>query len=158
MTIIDYISIILVIYFAINGFKKGFVHEVLSLLSLIGAIYLANLYYLPISNSIKIYFFKQVALTDEIIMIISNTVAYVLIILGVLILFKFLFIPAIRMVFRLILTKTIDSILGIIFGFMKGVVISAILLNLLFLIKPGTHSLLYQKYFKYISLENLQTK
>lgn len=147
MTTFDYISLLLVVYFAVTGFKRGFIYEFLSLLSVVLAIYLGEMYYVSFAAVLKPVLLQHISLSVNTLKFAANTISYVIIITVTLLIFRFLITPLAGFIFKSIVTKGLDSILGIAFGFLKGVALVYVLLSILLMIKPNYHSYFYTKYY-----------
>jgi len=125
MQVIDIILGVFLLFFLINGFRKGLIKSVLNVFGLIVIIILLVKFSIPLKNMLIV----EIGLQE----ILATIVSYVLIVLVV-----SLFIRLISYLLKKILSMLnlgfADKILGMIFGFLNGVLIIAILLLVIDLI------------------------
>lgn len=122
MIISEIILVVLIISLTIQGFKDGFVMGLLSLLSLIMAMQIAVLYAHKLAESIQQYLAFVDILTLEMITLISIFLLAASLFGLIIHLFKLVnYIP---------LIGTLNKFLGLITGFLKGLIFSSLLILL----------------------------
>lgn len=122
MHILDIIIGIFLLAFVINGLRKGFIKSVLGLLGLIVIIILI----VKIGNPLKIILIKELGINE----ILAVALSYILIIFFITIIIKLIG-WILSQVMNILNAGCLDRILGMIFGFLNGVLIVAIILILL---------------------------
>jgi len=110
MNIVDIIVVVIILVFIIRGYLKGFVNEVFSLLIIAGSLVASFLLYRPLSNITSNF------LNSKELSIFLSFIAVFVLTAIFLILVRNLFISLLE---NLNLTD-IDSLLGLVIGFIKG--------------------------------------
>jgi membrane protein required for colicin V production len=105
-------------FFLVRGFFKGFVREIFSLIGFLGGFYGACTYYLETAKFLSKWISPVAYL---------NIVSFVLIFLGVFILISLLG-AAIKFLLDIVFLGWIDRVLGVLTGFIKGILIVSVLL------------------------------
>lgn len=118
MNFLDIILICIVAIFAIRGVYRGLIQEVMSLIAIVLAIFLASEYQHLLTPHLEIYFESSVTI---------NALAYVIIFFGVLIVF-WLLARLIRTFLDIVLLGWMDRIAGCLFGIAEGVLVGLILI------------------------------
>jgi len=118
LNILDVIFLMIVVFSVLFGIIKGFVRELFSLAFFILAVVLSFLYYFEVGNSFLGYIKKR----D-----IANFVGFLIIFVVVLIIGA-LVTYFMKKIFVVGPLKSIDRILGGVFGLIRGILVSAILL------------------------------
>jgi len=118
MNFLDIILICLLGVFALRGFFRGLVQEVISLSAIILAIYLASTFNHLLIPHLELHIENQIT---------ASALAYVVIFFGTLIV-SWLIAKAIRAVLNITLLGWIDRITGAIFGVAEGVLIGLIII------------------------------
>lgn len=159
MSIIDYIAIILIIYFVIVGYRHGFVYELVSLAGLVAAIYIAANYYYRVSPHILPLVRNHLNLDTHTALVLANIASYFALVAAVMLVFTFILIPLLKKAFRVVLSTGFDKLMGIVFGFFKGAAVVIILFNIVYLFAPNFNSYFLKKYGNIIFIKkstNLQ--
>jgi membrane protein required for colicin V production len=117
MNILDIVFLIVIILSVVFGILKGFIRELFSLAFFIIAVVLSFLFYFEAGN----LFLKQIKNRN-----IANFAGFILIFVSILIIGS-LVTFVIKKLFVIGPLKSIDRILGGVFGLLRGVLISAIL-------------------------------
>lgn len=146
MSIIDYIAIFLIIYFVIVGYRHGFVYELLSLAGLIAALYIAANYYYRVAPSILPFIRNHLNSDTHTALVLANIASYFALVTAVILVFIFILIPLLKKAFRVALSTGFDKLMGIMFGFFKGVAVVIILFNIVYLFTPNFNSYFLKKY------------
>lgn len=126
MNFLDIVLICIVAIFAIRGFFRGLVQEVLSLLAVVLAIFLASNYQHLLIPHLELYISSELTV---------GALAYVIIFFGTIMVF-WLLAKAIRSMLEISLLGWVDRITGGIFGSIEGVLIGLILLMFLHSFAP----------------------
>ncbi len=121
MNFLDIILICIVVIFLVRGFFRGLVQEILSLVAIVLAIFLASNYQHLIVPHLELYISSEITV---------GALSYVLIFLGTITLF-WLLAKFIRSVLDIVLLGWVDRVAGGVFGFLEGILIS--LIGLMFL-------------------------
>ena len=121
MNIVDIIVIIVILVFTIRGYLKGFVNEVFSIVIIFGSLVTAFILYRPVSGAITDFIEN-----NDLRMFLSFTGVFVITALFLIIMRNFI----IGLLDNLNLTD-IDSLLGMLTGFLKGGFICMFLLMFL---------------------------
>jgi membrane protein required for colicin V production len=121
MNFLDIILICIVALFVLRGFFRGLVQEVLSLIAVVLAIYLASRFDDALAPHIKMYISSDITV---------SALSYSLIFIGTLVV-VWLVTKLIRSVLEISLLGWIDRTLGGVFGLLEGVLIC--LVGLMFL-------------------------
>ncbi|MCF7793704.1 MAG: CvpA family protein [Candidatus Cloacimonetes bacterium] len=122
MHLLDIIIGIFVLAFVFNGLRKGFIKSVLGLLGLIVIIILI----IKIGNPVKIMLIRELGINE----ILAVALAYILIIFFITIVVKIIG-WMLSKIMNILNAGCLDRILGMVFGFLNGVLIIAIVLILL---------------------------
>jgi membrane protein required for colicin V production len=120
MNTIDIIILIPLIYFAYKGFVNGLIYEVASILALVAGVYLS----MNFSYITQDYIQKDLNFQSEYISIISFVITFILVVLCVHIVAKFM-----TKIIKLVALGPFNNIGGAIFGAFKIFVIIAVLLS-----------------------------
>ena len=119
MNYIDFILIVIIIWGAFNGFKKGLINELASIISLVLAIFFANNYYLFLNKKLYNLFESE----SDFISILSVIIIFFLTILIVKIIAKFL-----TKIIKFVFLGLVNKIIGSLFGILKSFLVLAILI------------------------------
>ena len=117
LNILDFIFLIIVFLSVLLGVLKGFVRELFSLAFFIIGVILAFLFY----NDVGDLFFKQMKNRD-----VANFIGFIIVFTLVLVIGSIVTF-AVKKAFVVEPLKSIDRILGGVFGLLRGILISAIL-------------------------------
>ncbi len=121
MNLLDLFILLPICYFAYKGFVSGFIKEVLGIVGIIAAVFIAFQYMKPVSNIISPLFDSP----DN-----ATIVAGIFLFISVIIITQ-LFAYASKRFLELLNINFINRLAGLIFGFLKsGIVVSAMLLLL----------------------------
>lgn len=118
MNFLDIILICIVAIFAIRGIYRGLIQEVMSLIAIVFAIFLASEYQHLLTPHLEIYFENSVTI---------NALAYVIIFFGTLIVF-WLLAKLIKTFLDIALLGWMDRVAGCLFGAAEGVLVGLILI------------------------------
>lgn len=118
MNFLDIILICIVAVFALRGFFRGLVQEVISLVAILLAIYLASSFRHLLIPHLELYIETQVTV---------SALSYAIIFFGTLIV-CWLIAKAIRTILKISLLGWVDRITGSLFGIAEGVLIGLIIL------------------------------
>lgn len=118
MNFLDIILICIIGIFALRGFFRGLVQEVISLVSIVLAIYLASTFHHMLIPHLELYIESEVTV---------SALSYIVIFFGTLIV-CWLIAKGIRTVLKISLLGWLDRITGGIFGVAEGVLIGLIIL------------------------------
>jgi len=121
MNFVDFILILIILFFAIQGFRKGLIYELVSLAGLILGIYAA----FQFSGQIENYLTEYLNVPEK----YSTITAFILIFILVVIILHFIG-KIIENIIDLIALGLLNKLAGSVFGIVKGI----ILLSLAFLI------------------------
>ena len=119
MNYIDFILIVIIIWGAFNGFKKGLINELASIIGLILAIFFAKNYYLFLNKKLYDLFESE----SDFISILSVIIIFFLTILIVKIIAKFL-----TKIIKFVFLGLVNKIIGSLFGILKSFLVLAILI------------------------------
>ena len=122
--IINWVDLIILIIILINvilGFKRGIIAEILTLIGLISAIFLAIFWY----SDLSIFLMEQFKWNETLL----NVLSFVIIFIGVIIFFRLLE-NVLTRITALLLLSWINNIGGALFGFIRGTIIVGLLLFL----------------------------
>lgn len=128
MNFLDIVLICIVAVFVLRGFFRGLVKEVLSLIAIVLAIYLASNYQQVLVPHLQIYIENEITV---------SALAYVTIFFGTLIVF-WLLAKAIRSFLNIALLGWVDRVSGGIFGAIEGGLIALLLLMFLYSFAPDS--------------------
>lgn len=119
MNYLDIIFAILLILSAFNGYSKGFIIELTSLIALVAGIYAAVYFSDVTSDFLQTYF----SLTTKYLSVISFALTFVLVLIAV------VFVGRIVEKFvDLLMLGFLNKIAGLVFGVLKGVLILSVLI------------------------------
>jgi membrane protein required for colicin V production len=118
MNFLDIILICIIGVFALRGFFRGLVQEVISLISIVLAIYLASSFHQLLTPHLELHIESQATVT---------ALSYTIIFFGTLIV-CWLIAKGVRTVLKITLLGWLDRITGAFFGVAEGVLIGLILL------------------------------
>ena len=121
MNFLDIILICIIAIFLIRGFFRGLVQEILSLIAVVIAIFLASNYQHFLVPHLELYINSEITV---------NALAYVLIFFGTIIVF-WLLAKALRTMMDITLLGWVDRLAGGVFGTIEGALIALILLMFL---------------------------
>ena len=128
MAILDIILLVILAYFALKGFKDGFILSVINVLLLLISLFLAVLYVNEFSNFLSSYLYL---LGDSTVDIIAFSVLFLIIFIA------FSFVANIlKIVNKIPLVGFLNKVLGALFGLIKGILILSILVFLFNMYRP----------------------
>lgn len=128
MNFLDIILICIIALFILRGFFRGLVQEVLSLIAVVLAIYLASRFDDVLSPHLKLYIESDITV---------SALSYFLIFIGTLVV-VWLLTKLIRSVLEISLLGWIDRTLGGVFGLLEGALICLVGLMFLQTFAPGS--------------------
>jgi membrane protein required for colicin V production len=123
LTVIDYVFIALIILMILHGYFKGFVEEIFSWATVILALWMAVLFYVPGGAFIRTKIMENVRVVPEVLAF----VAIFIIVTAILKLLKRL----LKDVIEGAKLESLDKILGVIFGAIEGLAIVTLVLFVL---------------------------
>ena len=132
MNSFDIIILIILAFFAVRSFFRGFVREAFSLGGIIAGVIAANEFYAHLGEILS----KYISSGD-----VSNTLAYVVIFAAVALAMNILG-GILGKFVKLVLLGWFDRLLGLAFGLFKGLIIIAILVMVLNMVLPATSTFL----------------
>jgi len=118
MNYLDIILLCIIGVFALRGFFRGLVQEVISLTSILLAIYLSTSFHYLLAPHLELYIENPVTV---------SALSYAVIFFGTLIVF-WLIAKAVRTMLKITLLGWIDRVTGAVFGITEGVLIGLIVL------------------------------
>ncbi|MDP3443708.1 MAG: CvpA family protein [Ignavibacteria bacterium] len=119
MQIVDIVLLVLLAIFAIQGFRKGFIAEMSSLVALVIGVYIAFFYADVTADFLSTFF----GMTTKYLGMISFVLTLVLVMIAILAFGKIL-----EKLLDMFLLGPFNSIVGAVFGLLKGVVILSLLI------------------------------
>jgi membrane protein required for colicin V production len=134
MNALDFIILSIIFLSGLFGFSRGFIRGVFSLLSLVlGLLFAVKFYQVP-AHQLSSW------VND---LTIRNLIGFIFIFIGVSLVITLIGI-IIRRVFTLCKLGALDRVLGVLFGFLKGIFVSMVIIFLLIFFLPHNHPLLIQ--------------
>lgn len=119
MNILDILILIPVLLFAFNGFRKGFIVSISSIIALISGIY-AGIYYADITERYLALYFD---LTPNQLNVLAFILTFLIVVIVINLIGKI-----IQKLFNLIALGFIDRMIGMIFGILKATLVISVLL------------------------------
>lgn len=116
--LLDWIILAILIYFIVMSALKGFVREVLGLITVLGGVLLASWTYRGVAR-----LFKEIAKTENLALFLGFSVIFLVTLLA-----GFVIIWLITKFMKFAKVQWADRVLGAAFGFIRGWVIGAVLL------------------------------
>mmetsp|Transcript_13606 Transcript_13606/g.6728 ORF Transcript_13606/g.6728 Transcript_13606/m.6728 type:complete len:179 (-) Transcript_13606:226-762(-) len=125
MNTLDIIIISILIFFIVRGFFRGFIKELASIIGILGGLYSAYVYHIPLSNQISKWVSSNYL----------NILSFLLIFIIVFVLINLIG-TIIRHILKALLIIWVDRIFGVAIGAIKGILILSVLLIILAVLLP----------------------
>ncbi len=121
--ILDIIILVIVLFFLFNGFKNGLIYEVFGITKIFLTLILVLKYYSKIDMFLQRHNYKY---SNIVVYIFSFIIIYIILSIIVYFIDKFL---------KVVKLGTFNSLLGGIFGFLKGTIFSIVIIVILIFVK-----------------------
>lgn len=129
-SVIDIVIVIIIFYFLLSGIRRGLIRQILDVLGIIAA-FIGSFY---LAHRLAAYLESSMELSYNICLIMSAVILFI----GIIILFHFISLTLKKLINMTIL-GSFDRIMGGLFGAIKGLLFSSLILVILFSlpINPG---------------------